>query len=218
MLWVSAQTADIPLLLLPGERTKVTEALKALSLDLVHRRDRDHWIRLSCGSLICRTREDNQPPSSETSLHIGPSEPVIDDVLTFLLICIVVSGGDFKHDCQQWWNKAVRLSYQLGLNSIDAQSAEKGIRTTHGTIDSEQHENHARQQEELEERRRVFWLIFCLDRHLALSYNSLLSIRDDECEVYIPLPEDVWTSLETAGPEVLANRVYGPPTTITGTG
>jgi hypothetical protein len=45
MLWVSAQTADIPLLLLPGERSRVCEALRKLSTSLVHDRDHDHWQR-----------------------------------------------------------------------------------------------------------------------------------------------------------------------------
>ena len=221
MIWVSAQTADLPILLLPGERTKVCEALRELSLRLVHRRDRDNWVRLSDGSLICRKRDDpgqHDPHASETSSHIEPTEQVIDDVLTFLLICIVVSGGDFKHDCQMWWNKAVRLSYQLKLSSIDAKNTENDTRRPRMMTIGELCQDDTRHQEELEERRRVFWLIFCLDRHLALSYNSLLSIRDDECEVFIPLPEDVWSNFESASPDVLARRTYGPPTTITGTG
>lgn len=35
-----------------------------------------------------------------------------------------------------------------------------------------------------EERRRVFWLLYCLDRHLALSFNRVLDIPDSYCEIY----------------------------------
>lgn len=47
MLWVSAQTADIPLLLLPGERAKVCDALRKLSMWLIRKRDSDNWDRVS---------------------------------------------------------------------------------------------------------------------------------------------------------------------------
>lgn len=69
-----------------------------------------------------------------------------------------------------------------------------------------------------EERRRCFWLLFCLDRHLALSFNSTLTIADGEFEVFSPLPDDVWECLETAPVEALNQRVYGPPATVTGIG
>ena len=45
MLWTSAQTADIPLLLLPGWRGQICEKLRVLAMALVHERDRDHWHR-----------------------------------------------------------------------------------------------------------------------------------------------------------------------------
>jgi hypothetical protein len=36
--------------------------------------------------------------------------------------------------------------------------------------------------EEREERRRVWWTSYILDRHLALSFNSPLVIREVDCE------------------------------------
>lgn len=45
ILWTSAQTCDLPLLLLPGRRGQVCEKLRLLTMSLVHERDRDHWHR-----------------------------------------------------------------------------------------------------------------------------------------------------------------------------
>lgn len=44
-----------------------------------------------------------------------------------------------------------------------------------------------------EERRRVWWTLYILDRHLALSFNSSLMIREAECdEICFPDSEDRW--------------------------
>lgn len=45
MIWTSAQTADIPLLSLPGWRGQICEKLRVLTMALIHDRDRDHWHR-----------------------------------------------------------------------------------------------------------------------------------------------------------------------------
>jgi xylanolytic transcriptional activator XlnR len=222
ILWVSAQTADLPLLLLPGERARVCEDLRKVCVRLIHRRDRDWWERLPGGQLV----EAAWPHLVETETQLAmtredQSAETVDDVLTFVLICIVVSGSDHKTDCQLWWNKAVRLMYKLGMNRVDLECGLDGTCLTsickcrRGSEDDLLFDAFRAQ----EESRRVFWLLFALDRHLALSYNSTLCIGDDECHVYIPLSDDVWNSREQLAPtETTTARAYGPPTTVTGTG
>lgn len=61
MLWTSAQTADLPLLRLPGWRGQVCEKLRVLVMALVHERDRDHWHRV-LGKYVqagCRAKADS---------------------------------------------------------------------------------------------------------------------------------------------------------------
>jgi xylanolytic transcriptional activator XlnR len=221
ILWVSAQTADIPLLLPPGERTRVCEALRKLSIRLIRKRDRDYWERLPDGQLV---ESDSGACDQRLGMPAGSDPPTqsIDDVLTFILICIVVSGGDFKTDCQAWWNKAIRLMYKMGLNRKDSTCEESGAATCVSPSCSCRKPNTPSLSLETieadEECRRVFWLLFCLDRHLALSYNSAMCIGDEECQVYTPLSEEVWNSFESAPSELLSNRSYGPPTLVTGIG
>ena len=226
MLWASSQTADIPLLSLPGERTRVCEALRKLCMSLVQKRDRDHLERLPDGRLVdsgafLHRQEIKRNTGDPMELEYNPLVQIIDDILTFILICIVISGSDFKTDCQMWWNKALRLMYVMGLNrkdmTCDGSSAACTI-TSCTCRRANPADQSLESLEAQEECRRVFWLLFCLDRHLALSYNSTLCIGDDECEVYTPLPDDVWNSLENAPLELLSLRNYGPPTLVTGTG
>lgn len=69
-----------------------------------------------------------------------------------------------------------------------------------------------------EERRRLFWLVYSLDRHLALSFNMRLSLAEGTFCVRNPLPERVWRSLDTADLNSVPTCSLGPPTQISGTG
>lgn len=146
----------------------------------------------------------------------------IDDMLTLLLVTIVVSGGDHKPDSFTWFNKAVNLATSMGLNRTDGlcSEADNSCINTHckcrnSTLGAS---SSLADIEAQEERRRVFWLLFSLDRHLALSFNGNLFIHDDEVYVYTPLPEDVWEHLETTPYDVLSARTFGPPTLVSGVG
>ncbi|KAH0552844.1 hypothetical protein GP486_006955 [Trichoglossum hirsutum] len=48
-------------------------------------------------------------------------------------------------------------------------------------------------EEEREERRRIWWLLYIADRHLALCYNRPLVLLDVECEeLLLPVDEAIW--------------------------
>lgn len=48
-------------------------------------------------------------------------------------------------------------------------------------------------EEHREERRRTWWLLYIMDRHLALCYNRPLALLDAECEdLLLPLEEGPW--------------------------
>lgn len=164
--------------------------------------------------------------------------PTVDDVLVYLLLTIVVSGGDFKTDCLRWWNKTLRLSAGMGLNREDEPPDGCALPAAMCNGDSltcicrscDAVRSGISVAEVREERRRAFWLIFCLDRHLALSFNSPLRVLDDECQVYAPLSDDAWESLaspyfdtfhnspESPHHQQYAGRTFGAPTRILGIG
>ncbi|CAK7213457.1 hypothetical protein SCUCBS95973_001799 [Sporothrix curviconia] len=198
MLWTSAQEAD-SLFLLPSQKTRVCEDLRKLMLRLIDETD---------GSV-----------------------PLVDTVLVFVLNTIVVSGGDCKTECLHWWDKALRLARALGLNREDvAVAAENESANENRLVHAcSRHATCACRPcmaarvglsvaEVQEENRRVFWLIFCLDRHLGLSFNSPLAVLDDDCQLYRPLPDDAWEAMTDAELASTAGRVCGPPTRVTGTG
>lgn len=107
-------------------------------------------------------------------------------MLTFVLLAIGVSGGDFKSDCFKWFNKAVRLAYELRMNAEDESTSVSAPPWPWPSFreSGEPDQLSLRDIEAKEERRRVFWLLYALDRHLALSFNTALSIPDSTCKVF----------------------------------
>ncbi|KAJ5316871.1 hypothetical protein N7508_001379 [Penicillium antarcticum] len=204
ILWTVAQTAESGIYYLPGSRKRIVDHLYSLTLTHFHLRDIDNWHRVPGGWQLDEDDmfnvDQQQCNKARTTYSKGPN-PTVDDVLTLTLRTLVISGGEFKADCIKWWNKTVSLVRLLGYNT------EAGLNTTHDPS--------ADTFETQEERRRAFWLVYILDRHLALSYNRPLCILDAECRVLTPLPEELWQSLDTTS---IPHRSFGPPTTISGSG
>ena len=144
----------------------------------------------------------------------------IDEVLALAPLTTVVSGGDFKADCLKWWTKALRLANVLGMGREDDGGSDSQIMDPISPNEPSltQHEHLIAALEAEEERRRMFWLLYCMDRHLALSYNTPLNIIDASCRVFEPLPETTWQDLESHFATARSSRLYGPPTRIAGVG
>lgn len=83
-----------------------------------------------------------------------------------------------------------------------------------------------------EERRRTWWLLFLMDRHLALCYNRTLALLEAECrDLLLPLDDITWQKatqlhshgIRANGPRCMllpmgTGRMNGPPITCTGPG
>ncbi|PHH70114.1 hypothetical protein CDD80_6224 [Ophiocordyceps camponoti-rufipedis] len=225
ILWCVAQTADVMLLHVPGTRARVVNDLYDLATALISDRDPDRWRRIHGG---LRAESEVPHPSLPTPTSVpmttAANEPagVVDDVLTFILLSIAVSGSDFKSDCYKWWSKAVRLALSLRLNREDERCSAPVSPCANPLCschrDAANREASLAEVERREERRRVFWLLYSLDRHLSLSFNTVLSMPDSYCEVFAPLPETVWERLEDVTPREMPPRVLGPPILASGTG
>ncbi|KAK2766045.1 hypothetical protein FQN54_007560 [Arachnomyces sp. PD_36] len=226
MLWCTAQTADLRMFHPPGARRRISDRLYQLSISLLRARDPDNWHRtpeqegwqFESDTLSGQVRNsftvtpkilDDRPPGT------------LDEVLAFTLLTIAVSAGEFKSDSLKWWAKATRLAKRLRLDTEDDKCKYSNPSNTNHSPQSWPWEDGNPPQNEIEskeERRRMFWLLYCLDRHLALSFNTPLSILDTNCQVYAPLSEEVWENLEFADVGTLSSRVYGPPVKVSGTG
>lgn len=135
-----------------------------------------------------------------------------DVILAVAILTLVISGGHYKADSLKWLSKLIRLVRASGL-AMEDQDTDQG---TGGFYNDQS--SLRRSLIYKEERRRLFWLVYCLDRHLALSFNLPLSIQEGTFCVRAPLPEQVWQSLHTMELDSNFPSPLGPPARISGSG
>ena len=146
----------------------------------------------------------------------------IDDVATYIHLATVVSASEYKAASLRWWNAAWSLARELKLGrelppnpstgnnndlAVEGEMDTEGIqqqqqqqqqqsidqRQSTGRIEQTSHEMIS--EEDREERRRIWWLLYTMDRHLALCYNRPLFLLDKECDGLLqPMNDSIWQS------------------------
>ena len=154
-------------------------------------------------------------PAQETERGSPGATGGLDDVATYMHLAIVVSASEYKAASLRWWNAAWSLARELKLgrevpttppphDHHDDEDADAP-----GEVDMElgQHMNGGQPngqnslanitEEQREERRRIWWLLYTMDRHLALCYNRPLFLLDIECDGLLqPVDDSLWQAGE----------------------
>lgn len=232
MLWVAAQTSDAPFLAsVPSARGKICQKLLELTVSLlkplIHTPSGDvspvsspivDGVALG-GLGVALPGSISMDALSGESGAFGAAG-TLDDVVTYIHLATVVSASEYKGASIRWWNAAWSLARELKLsrelpqntpsmqphhnNDLDADGeAEDGLGAP-GMIT----------EEEREERRRIWWLVYIVDRHLALCYNRPLFLLDIECEGLLqPMDDTAWQNGDfypySTDPNVLASDPSG---------
>ncbi|KAK4155404.1 fungal-specific transcription factor domain-containing protein [Chaetomidium leptoderma] len=244
MLWVSAQTSDAPFLTsIPSARGKICQKLLELTVSLLK-------------PLIHTPSEEASPVSSpivdgvalgglgvalpgSISMEALTSESGafgaagnLDDVITYIHLATVVSASEYKGASLRWWNAAWSLARELKLGRELPQNAPASRQGGSADIDGEGSGAEMGipgviTEEEREERRRIWWLVYIVDRHLALCYNRPLFLLDIECEgLFQPMDDTDYQNCNfhaytdpnvlASDPEVSQSRARGPSFVCTG--
>ncbi|KAH8426126.1 fungal specific transcription factor domain-containing protein [Aspergillus melleus] len=82
--------------------------------------------------------------------------------MTFFLL-----GTQSAQPCSFLISTAINIGHQIGLERTDAYSS-------------------ALDPEELEQRRRIFWISYCIDREISLRFGCVPSQRDEDITVNLP--------------------------------
>lgn len=143
----------------------------------------------------------------------------LDDVVTYIHLATVVSASEYKGASLRWWNAAWSLARELKLGrelpTVPIPSSTPDFRTgprihdvvTNDDIDPDLNsaslnvQDHSRSglitEEDREERRRIWWLVYTIDRHLSLCYNKPLFLLDVECDGLLqPMDDVLWQAGE----------------------
>jgi len=218
MLWVAAQTSEASYLTSsPSARAIISQKLWKLTVDLlkplVHSPS-SHGFAPGPGLTSAAHdafgvdraigRYDGRPDGAM------PPTSTLDDVATYINLGVVTSASEYKAASLRWWNAAWSLARELKLGRELPQGPVKERETaaTEKEIEAGMPEGASAQapvgtpsaaivEEMKEERRRLWWLLYMVDRHLGLCYNRPLAMLDNECEdLFQPVPDTLWQAGE----------------------
>ncbi|KIX01822.1 uncharacterized protein Z518_09549 [Rhinocladiella mackenziei CBS 650.93] len=161
-----------------------------------------------------------------------------DYIIAFIHVASVISGSEKKAASIRWWNVAFNLARDLKLNQeIESYILQHDDGEDRPNINCKCSLNQDASsgfigEVHREERRRTWWLLFLMDRHLALCYNRPLALLDAECkDLLLPLDDVTWQSgalphshgTRADGPRCMLlpsgrGRFHGAPNTYSGPG
>lgn len=244
MLWVSAQTSESAFLTSPpSARGKICQKLLELTVGLLKpliHAPSDGTSSYGANTVINGVALGGfgvALPGQAHEMEGGSpgATGALDDVVTYINLATVVSASEYKAASLRWWNAAWSLARELKLgrelppnpepNNGDNQNGEvDGNRDSMSNgVPGQPSGPGLFTEEEREERRRIWWLLYIVDRHLALCYNRPLFLLDIECDGLLqPEHDAVWQAGEYYPPETYADnnffRRQGPTFECTGHG
>ncbi|KAF1939060.1 hypothetical protein EJ02DRAFT_267009 [Clathrospora elynae] len=217
MLWIGCLTSESPYLSSsPSARNQLSEKLINLTISLlkplVHQSpggsDESPTSFTNNGIVNGVTMGGFGMPAQDSEIGLPGAPGGLDDVATYMHLAIVISASEYKAASLRWWNAAWSLARELKLgkevpvtpppepNDEDA-PRDLDVGRMGGAYSNGQNTSVHFTEEQREERRRIWWLLFTVDRHLALCYNRPLSLLDVECSGLLqPLDDNVWQSGE----------------------
>jgi hypothetical protein len=144
-------------------------------------------------------------PRSQYAVNSPGAPGGIDDICTYVNLAVVISASEYKAASLRWWNAAWSLARELKLGKEvpvtpppEDEADATGEMEHMDEAQSNGHNNSMNlTEEQREERRRVWWMLYTVDRHLALCYNRPLSLLDIECsDLLTPVNDNVWQATE----------------------
>ncbi|KAJ5629402.1 Xylanolytic transcriptional activator xlnR, partial [Penicillium herquei] len=234
MLWVAAQTSEAAFLTSPpSARGRVCQKLLELTVGLLR-------------PLIHGPATGEASPNYAANMVINgvalggfgvsmdqlgaqsSATGAVDDVATYVHLATVVSASEYKAASMRWWTAAWSLARELKLGRELPPNATSRADDLEGDPELDMNGNKGHgpgssninlTEEEREERRRIWWLLYVMDRHLSLCYNRPLTLLDKECESLLqPMNDDLWqagdfsaASYRRAGPafECTSHSMFG---------
>ncbi|KZM25963.1 DNA binding [Ascochyta rabiei] len=206
MLWIGCLTSESPYLASsPLARSQISEKLINLTIGLlkplVHQTpgtyDAESAMYNTTGIANGVTMGSyGMPPQvSQEGIGLDMHFGNLDDVATYVNLGVVTSASEYKAVSLRWWNAAWSLAREMRLGKeivtpppeLYDEEATGNFNERNATLETT--------EEQREECRRMWWLLYTMDRHLALCYNRPLSFTDVECAGLLqPFDDHVWQS------------------------
>ena len=213
MMWVAAQTSESAFLTSPpSARAKICQKLLELTVGLlkplIHAHsDAGQGFSGVSNGIALGGFGMALPGHHEMEGGLPGAAGSLDDVVTYINLATVVSASEYKAASLRWWNAAWSLARELKLGrelppnperqdgaelndgQVDVNADTVGASTQSGHVTGGSYGGAS--DEQRAERRRIWWLLYTVDRHLALCYNRPLYLLDVECDGLLQPENDV---------------------------
>ncbi|KAH0370064.1 hypothetical protein KCU65_g2790, partial [Aureobasidium melanogenum] len=211
MLWLSAQNADIPLLSSSsGKRKYIRRKLLQLVTNLLK--------PLSEMAFSGYEGLNDVSPG-------GTSSQYLDECMAYVHLAMVTSASAFTRASLRWWNMAFSLAREIDLHQPlpdqdgygpeDALYSASAQETPTSDTGSGAREISSKNTPLAEERRRCWYFLYSMDRHISFFFNKPLSLLDSECSsLERPISELAWQSEQERDEDTVG---HGPWYYCTGT-
>lgn len=210
MLWLSAHTCYTPALS-SNQTSRARTCQKLLDLTLQLLSPLVHYRSMSNHD-VTHQQSSGRAGARMFGASVDQNGPMtqgnLDDVATYMHLAIIVSAGEDKSASLRWWTAAwslaneLKLGHELPTNAVPEASRRQDANSDSDqfseddigdTSDQEDTNASTYTEQEREERRRLWWLLYIVDRHLALCYNRPLILQDRSCEGLLrPMDERSW--------------------------
>lgn len=170
MLWLAAQNADVPALSASlGRRKYVRRKLLQLTTKLL--------------KPLSEVAFSGYEEMAEANPYETSSQ-YLDECMAYVHLAMVTSASAFTRASLRWWNMAFSLAREIDLHQpLKPQSR-------HSTPRYQSQQNRVASEGEsfcrtsiglAEERKRVWWFLYTMDRHISFLFNKPLSLLDSQC-------------------------------------
>ncbi|KAL4937608.1 hypothetical protein BDV06DRAFT_232481 [Aspergillus oleicola] len=208
-------------------RKRITDFLGSLTIKLLHpsaHAPYDERFSLAASGISCSARGAGNLPGIEAealafkrrSNGLGSAPGSLDDIITLIHIASISSANGQSAPSINWWHSAFTLAREHKLNqevqtlpSMDSgdiwfphlDPSFPSSASTPKVLDCVCCRSYGSTvcitEEQREEHRRTWWLLYILDRHLALCYNRPLVLLDSESkDLLLPLDDEAWQAGE----------------------
>ncbi|KAH7303611.1 fungal-specific transcription factor domain-containing protein [Stachybotrys elegans] len=209
MLWVATQASDAPFIAsAPSTRDTVCRRLQELIVDLLKPPTHMNSGEVSpamgpiTDGVFLGGLGVTPPRSTGVKALTGEIDAAgnLDDVATCMLLAMVNCDSKDNSEGLSWWKTAWSLAHtlelhrELGSSRPESSKMEGNAKDEHGLCHS--HPSFVT-EEVREERRRIGWLMYMVDRHIAFRYDSPLFSRNNEYDdLYQPMDDTAWQNGE----------------------
>lgn len=231
MLWVAAQTSELSILTsAPYARGQLCDSLMKLTLKLLKSSGTPSMSSDNMATPESEGADTERDGRANASWHTCQ----LDNVATYIHLAVVASASEFKGTSIKWWSLAWELARQLKLGrEVPVNLAAPAMRDSSASppygdrcgIDYPKQSSMS--EEHREEGRRIWWVLYAVDRHLALCYNRPLTLLDAECQDLLqPMNDTDWeagnfsyqeaSNATSAGNRRHRSTLVGPQMTFSG--